>query len=194
MVAYFRLLRIAAGHYCVIDLPVEIAPVTHHRLRHLRPQCRIYPTHEHRLFAKGFRHPFRELVFLSGKGIPHPQAVRKRCPIIAAAEKRTVWSCGEGGLDLGLRLHEILVGNVCGNAAVVALVGNFRKADEELVVVGDVLRRGTSRENKAENNDFRYHPHRAICFFAHGFSSFLKISLICWSERRQMKPTPYSCV
>ena len=93
IIAYLRLLRIVLRDHIVTDLPMEIAVIVKHSLRHLRTQFRIHPAHEHRLLAERLCQPLGNLSVFAGEGIPYPKAIGERRAMIAAAEEGSVGSC-----------------------------------------------------------------------------------------------------
>ena len=134
----------------VADVSVEIAVVVEHALGNLCAQFGIDPRHEYGLLAEGLGHPFCELGVAVVVVVPDGQSHGERHAVVAAAEDGAVGCGGQCGLDLLLRLGEVLRRHLrrdaCGVGEHVVVVGDFLQSGEELVALGDVLRHGTGDE------------------------------------------------
>ena len=206
IIAYLRLLRIALCDYIVTDLPMEIAVIVKHSLRHLRTQFRIHPAHEYRLLAKRLGQPLGNLSVLAGEGIPYPKPIGERRAMIAAAEKRTVGSRCQCCLHLFLRRDEVLVGYGSRHAAVAALVVDLGKSNEELVAIGNVLCGRAGREQQSHKETRQQNLYLLNCakrnhlsqqrhgrtYLIHSSASFLMITVSRRKVSRRMAGS--SCV
>ena len=154
VVGYLGSLGILLLDDVVADVSVEIAVVVEHALGNLCAKFGIDPRHEYWLLAEGLGHPFCELGVAVVVVVPDGQSHGEWHAVVAAAEDGAVGCGGQCGLDLLLRLGEVLRRHLRRDARGVGehvvVVGDFLQSGEELVALGDVLRHGTRGEYKGK--------------------------------------------
>ena len=142
-ILYLSLLRVLLWDDLIGDITAEVTVIAEHALGHRGTEGRIDLTHQHGGLAERLRHPLGELGVLLRILVIDPEMPRPGYGVITAAEEGAVGDGGEGGLQLLLRGLEV------GAETVFALVdvGNLLQTREELLVLRDVLRHRTRREN-----------------------------------------------
>ena len=141
-IADFCLLGILLLDDLVVDGSAEVSVIVQHITSDAGTQHGVDPRHEDGLLAKRARHPAGKGRLAVGIAIPDRYAQGERHTVVAAAKERAVGGDGQCGLEFLLRLNHIV-------ALVGTVIDHLLQADEQLVVLGNVLGHGT-RSKKQE--------------------------------------------
>ncbi len=129
-------LGILLRYFTVAHIAMQIAVCAQHLLCHLGTQGGVDLTHQHGRLGEEGAYPASELCLCVLCSVPNPQSVGERRAVVAAAKQSAVGSRGQCCLHLSLCVFGMSV-------SLIVSIGDFFKPDEQLVVVGNVLRGGT---------------------------------------------------